>query len=211
MPNVTRQPRPKLIWLKPAVWLGGMLPVAIMLLDAWSGGLGANPLERLLLQAGLLALLTLTLSLLCTPLRIWTGWKWPARIRRELGLLAFFYAALHLLLYILDQGGVAGLPADVLERPFIAVGMAALLLLVPLALTSGKDSVRRLGFQRWTRLHYLVYPSVALGVLHFYWGVKGDKTEPLFYAAVIAGLLIWRFMRATSTEATKARIKQAKR
>ncbi|GHF97162.1 protein-methionine-sulfoxide reductase heme-binding subunit MsrQ [Deinococcus piscis] len=183
-------------WLKPAVWLGGLSPLAVMALDAWAGALGAHPLERLLLQTGLLALLTLILSLLCTPLRQWTGWTWPARIRRELGLLAFGYACAHLLLYLLDQGGLGGLPADIAERPFITVGLLALALLLPAALTSGKGSVRRLGFARWQRLHRLVYPAAALGALHFYWGVKGDKAEPLLYAGALAVLLGWRVWRS---------------
>ena len=142
------------------------------------------------------------LSLACTPLRLVLGWTWPARIRRELGLLAFGYAALHLLLYTLDQGGLGGLAADVLERPFITVGLAALLLLTPLALTSGRQAVRRLGFQRWQRLHYLVYPATLLGALHFYWGVKGDKAEPLLYAGALAALLGWRLWRAASPQRT---------
>lgn len=191
-------PRPRtglLPWLKPAVWLGGALPLFIMALDAGRGGLGANPLESLLLQTGLLALLLLILTLLCTPLRRWTGWTWPARIRRELGLLAFGYALAHLLVYLLDQGGLAGLPADIAERPFITVGALALALLVPLALTSTPASVRRLGFDRWTRLHQLVYPAAALGALHFYWGVKGDKAEPLLYGLALGMLLGWRWWR----------------
>lgn len=203
----SRRPRARqapLPWLKPAVWLGGLLPLAVMALDAGTGALGANPLKRLLLQTGLLALLTLILSLACTPLRRWTGWTWPARIRRELGLLAFGYAGAHLLLYLLDQGGLSGLPADIVKRPFITVGALALALLLPLALTSGKNSVRQLGYLRWQRLHRLVYPAAALGALHFYWGVKGDKTEPLLYTGVLAALLGWRLWQAVLRKAAEA-------
>ena len=96
-------------WLGPAVWTGGLVPLLVLALDAGRGALGANPLERVLEQSGVLALLLLVLSLACTPLRRLTGWTWPARIRRELGLLAFAYGALHLLVYLLDQGGLGGL------------------------------------------------------------------------------------------------------
>lgn len=197
--------RPPLPWLVPAVWVGGLLPLAVLLLDASSGALGANPPERVLEQTGLLALLLLALSLVCTPLRQLTGWTWPARIRRELGLLAFAYAALHLLAYLFDQGGLAGLPADIAERPFITVGALALALLLPLALTSSRASVRRLGFGRWQRLHYAVYPAALLAALHFYWGLKGDKTEALIYALALGTLLGWRFLRATSQDTCRRR------
>lgn len=174
------------------MWAGGLVPLLVLALDAGRGALGANPLERVLEQSGVLALLLLVLSLACTPLRRLMGWTWPARIRRELGLLAFTYGALHLLVYLLDQGGLGSLPADIAERPFITVGAVALTLLVPLALTSGRGSVRRLGFGRWQRLHYLVYPAALLAALHFYWGLKGDKTEALMYAVALGLLLGWR-------------------
>ncbi|MFC6591854.1 ferric reductase-like transmembrane domain-containing protein [Deinococcus lacus] len=159
---------------------------------------GGQPLERALEQTGVLALLLLVLSLACTPLRVWTGWTWPARVRRALGLLAFGYAALHLLIYALDQGTLAQLPADLLKRPFITAGGLALALLLPLVLTSGRQAVRRLGFQRWQQVHRLVYSAAVLAALHFYWGVKGDKTEPLLYAGALALLLGWRLWRATA-------------
>lgn len=187
-------------WLVPAVTVGGLLPVAVLIWDAYTGALGANPIQRATLQTGLLTLALLVASLACTPLRLLTGWTWPARVRKALGLLAFGYAALHFLIYLFDHGFSLGLMLeDVLERPFVTVGFTALLLLVPLALTSGRNSVKRLGFQRWTRLHQLVYLAVALGALHYYWGVKQDHTPPLIYAGVIAALFAVRFLKRRPT------------
>lgn len=184
-------------WLLPAVWVGGLLPAAGLVWDASSGALGANPIQRATLQTGLLTLALLILSLACTPLRLVTRWTWPARIRKPLGLLAFGYAVVHFLIYLFDHNVDLGLMVDdVLKRPFITAGFTALLLLVPLALTSTPASVKRLGFGRWTRLHQLVYLAVGLGALHYYWGVKKDHLPPLVYVGVIAVLfavrLVWR-------------------
>ncbi|THF88580.1 sulfoxide reductase heme-binding subunit YedZ [Deinococcus sp. KSM4-11] len=182
-------------WLVPAVTVGGLIPVAILIQDALTGLLGANPIQRATLQTGQLTLLLLVLSLACTPLRLLTRWTWPARIRKSLGLLAFGYATLHFLIYLFDHGFSLGVMTDdVVKRPFVTAGFTALLLLVPLALTSRKDSVKRLGFQRWTRIHQLVYVAVSLGALHYYWGVKKDHTPPLIYAGVIAALFLIRWL-----------------
>ncbi|WP_235514694.1 protein-methionine-sulfoxide reductase heme-binding subunit MsrQ [Deinococcus sp. Leaf326] len=196
-PASPRRPTPRapLGWLVPAVSVGGLLPAAVLVLDALGGALGANPVQRALNQTGQLALALLLLSLVCTPLRKLTGWTWPARVRKALGLLAFFYALLHFCIYLFDHGFVPGLVlADVLERPFITAGFTALLLLVPLALTSTPQSVRRLGFARWTRLHQLVYVAACLGALHYWWGVKKDHTSPLAAALVLAALLAARWL-----------------
>ncbi len=185
-------------WLGPAVVVGGLVPMAVMLLDARTGALGANPVQRLQLQTGTLALALLILSLSATPVRLISGWTWPARIRKALGLLAFLYATLHVLVYLVDKGvlngdfGVSTVLEDIVKRPFITVGFAAWLLLIPLALTSFKDSVKKLGFVRWTLLHRLVYLVVVLGVVHYWWGVKKDHTEPLIYGLVAAMLLALR-------------------
>nr|WP_189093205.1 protein-methionine-sulfoxide reductase heme-binding subunit MsrQ [Deinococcus ruber] len=171
-----------------------------MALDAGSGALGANPVQRVQLQTGVLTLALLLLSLACTPLRLVFGWTWPARIRKALGLLAFVYAALHFLVYLFDKGilnsdfGLQTILTDIVKRPFITAGFAALLLLVPLALTSFKGSVKRLGFARWTALHRLVYVAAALGVLHYWWGVKKDHTQPLIYAGVLLLLFAARWL-----------------
>lgn len=182
-------------WLVPAVTVGGLLPAALLVQDALSGALGANPIQRATLQTGLLTLALLVLSLACTPLRLLTRWAWPARIRKTLGLLAFGYGTLHFLIYLFDHGfTLSQITEDVVKRPFVTAGFTALLLLVPLALTSRKDSVKRLGFQRWTRLHQLVYVAVSAGALHYYWGVKKDHTPPLIYAGIIAALFVMRWV-----------------
>lgn len=183
-------------WLVPAITVGGLLPVAVLIWDAFTEALGANPIQRATLQTGLLTLTLLVASLACTPLRLLTGWTWPARIRKALGLLAFGYAVLHFLIYLFDHGfSLSVMFEDVLKRPFVTVGFTSLLLLLPLALTSGKNAVRKLGFQTWTRLHQLVYLAVALGALHYYWGVKKDHVPPLIYVGVIAALFALRFVR----------------
>ncbi|GAA5531842.1 protein-methionine-sulfoxide reductase heme-binding subunit MsrQ [Deinococcus aluminii] len=194
-PTPRRASRP-LPWLGPGIVVGGLLPVGGLVLDAVTGALGANPVQRALLQTGQLALALLILSLACTPLRLLTGWTWPARVRKALGLLAFVYAALHFLIYLFDHAFTPGIVLeDVLKRPFVTVGFAALVLLVPLALTSTRDAVRRMGFARWQRLHQLVYIAVGLGVLHYWWGVKKDHTAPLLAGLVVAALFAVRLLR----------------
>ncbi|EAU65732.1 permease of the major facilitator superfamily [Stigmatella aurantiaca DW4/3-1] len=149
-------------------------------------------------QTGLLALVFLLVSLACTPLKLLFAWTWPLRLRKMLGLMAFAYAVLHFLTYaVVDQGLALGrIFQDITERSFIAVGFVALMLLVPLALTSTNASVRRLGFPTWQRLHRLVYVAAVLGVVHFVWRVKKDLTEPLIFAAVLAVLLGIRAVEA---------------
>jgi sulfoxide reductase heme-binding subunit YedZ len=165
----------------PALWLAGR---------ALLGGLGANPFSELLNQLGLFTLILLFSSLSCTPLQLALGWKWPLRVRRMLGLFAFFYACSHLSTYLLDQGFDFGeIGKDILKRKFITIGMATWLCLLPLAVTSTNGWMRRLGFKRWKLLHRLAYAAGVLGVIHFIWRVKKDLTEPLVYAAVLAVLL----------------------
>ena len=178
----------KLSWLVPATVIGALVPY-LSIVWRWSQHrLGANPIATALNQIGLLALIFLVLSLSCTPLKIAFAWTWPLRIRRTLGLCAFFSASLHFLVYlVLDQGlAVPTVLEDVLKRPFIALGFAALVLLVPLAVTSTKRSVSRLGFRRWQLLHRLAYAIGVLGVLHFYLRVKADHTQPIMYGLVLA-------------------------
>ncbi len=187
-------------WLVRGTALGGAVPVVVLALRAGRGALGANPIAELLNALGLLALVLLVASLACTPLKVASGWllarpwTWPLRLRKTLGLLAFGYAALHFLTYaVLDQGLALGaIFADVVKRKFILSGLAAFLLLLPLALTSTDRAVRRLGHARWKRLHRLAYVAAGLGVLHFLWRVKKDVTEPLVYGAVLATLLLVR-------------------
>jgi sulfoxide reductase heme-binding subunit YedZ len=177
----------KLDWLVPATVTGALVPFVAMAWRAYRHRLGANPVATALNQLGLLALIFLVSSLSCTPLKVAFGWSWPLRVRRTLGLSAFFAALLHFLVYLgVDQGfAVSVVLADVLERPFIALGLGALVLLVPLALTSTRRSVARLGFARWQALHRLAYLIAALGVLHFYLRVKADHTQPVAYGVVL--------------------------
>ena len=165
-----------------------------LVLGAIQGTLGANPIAEAENVLGLTALVLLVASLACSPVRRLLGWTWPMRIRRELGLFAFFYAALHFVLYVvLDQGlDLGAILADIVKRPFITVGFLALVLLVPLAMTSSPESVRRLGYRRWLRLHQLVYAAGVLAVIHFVWRVKIDVSQPLVYATILAALLVIR-------------------
>jgi sulfoxide reductase heme-binding subunit YedZ len=184
--------------LNPGIVAGAAVPVAWIAWRAATGRLGANPIAEALNALGLLALVMLVASLACTPLRKVTGWTWPARARRTLGVLAFALAALHVSVYAgLDQGlRLSAILADVVKRKFIFVGFAAFVLLVPLALTSTNASVRRLGYRRWSRLHTLVYPAAILGVVHFVWRVKKDLSEPLVYAGILSVLLLFRLAAA---------------
>ena len=184
-----------MLLLKSAVWLVGLYPlgrVAWWLRDGLLG-LGANPIEKVLHHTGWWALTLLMVTLAVTPLRRITGRNELIRLRRPLGLFAFFYATLHLSIYLgLDQGFAWGyLLEDVAERPFITVGALAWLLLLPLALTSTRASIRRLG-KKWTLLHRLIYPAALLGVLHFYWRVKADTSVPLLFAGAFAVLMVLR-------------------
>lgn len=181
-------------WLKPGVFIGCLLPLALMIVDASRGQLGADPVAIALNRLGLLALITLVASLAATPARLVLGWAWPLRLRRMLGLFAFFYALLHFTLYLaIDQGfDLAAIVKDVTERKFITVGFAAFVILVPLAATSPLRVRRMLGPKRWQRLHRLVYLAGALAALHFVWRVKRDLTEPTAYAAIIGALLLAR-------------------
>jgi len=161
----------------------------------WSqDALGANPIAQIQNELGLTALIFLVAVLACTPAKRVLGWTWQIRVRRELGLFAFFYASLHFLNYlVLDQFFDFGvILEDIAKRPFITVGFAALVLLAPLAITSTNGWVRRLGYRRWERIHKLVYVAGVLAVIHFIWRVKIDVSQPLTYAAIVGVLLAAR-------------------
>jgi len=181
-------------WLRPGLIVGALAPLASIVLRAMQGTLDADPIAQIENELGLTALILLVASLACTPARRLFGWTWPQRIRRDLGLLAFFYAMLHFLLYlVLDQTfDWQAIYQDIIERPFITVGFLALVLMVPLALTSTSGSVRRLGFRRWTRLHQLAYVAGVLAAIHFIMRVKIDLSQPLIYAAILGALLLVR-------------------
>ena len=180
--------------LKAAVFALCLVPFALLVARALSGGLGANPVEAVTLETGIWALRLLLVTLAVTPLRRLTGALWLVRLRRMLGLFAFFYAALHFLTYaILDASlDLSYVLEDILDRRYILVGFSAFVLLVPLAATSTNAMVRRLGPARWRRLHRLVYLAVPLAALHFLWLVKADLTEPALYAGILAILLFLR-------------------
>lgn len=176
--------------------LGPLIKLALETFGVAGMGLGANPVEELLHRLGTWGLNFLLLTLAVTPLREVSGKPWLLRFRRMLGLYAFFYVLLHFLVYAgLDQRfDLAAIIEDVVERPYITIGVLALLLLLPLAVTSTRGMMRRLG-RRWKQLHRLVYPIAALAVWHFYWQVKLDTLEASLYAAVLAGLLGYRAWR----------------
>jgi len=191
--------KPKLNWLNPAVVTGSLVPFASIAWRIYRHTLGANPVATALNQLGLLGLVLLSASLSCTPLKVIFDWNWPLRVRRTLGLCAFFTVLVHFLVYlVIDQGfAIAAVLRDVVKRPFIALGFSALLLLVPLALTSTKRSLARLGFARWQRLHRLVYPIGVLAVLHFYLRVKADHRQPLLYGLVLGLGFVLRIVAKT--------------
>jgi sulfoxide reductase heme-binding subunit YedZ len=186
--------RAPLPWLQPGLFIGALAPLGVMVFEVIQGNLGANPIAEIENVLGFSALVLLILSLACTPARRVLGWTWPARIRRQLGLFAFFYVSLHFLTYVLVDQGLDGgrIVDDIIKRPFITVGFAALVLLLPLAFTSTKGSIRRLGFRRWTLLHQLAYVAGVLAVIHFIWRVKIDVSQPLIYAGILAILLLIR-------------------
>lgn len=186
--------------LKPLVFAAALSPFFHLAWRAVVGELGVNPIETITLATGRWTLRFLLITLAVTPLRRLSGWHEAIRIRRMLGLFAFFYGTLHFSIYIgIDQFFAwRFILADIAKRPYITVGFAAFVLMIPLALTSTAGWVRRLG-RRWQRLHRLVYVSAIGGVIHFLWKVKADTRDPLLYAAILAalfGIRLWYRRRA---------------
>lgn len=179
--------------LKPIVFLAALIPLALLGLDALQGNLGANPIEEITHRTGLWTLILLLVTLSITPLRRIVGIQRLIQFRRMIGLFAFFYGFLHFTTYIwLDQFfDTHSIVKDVYKRPFITAGFTAFVLLVPLAITSTKGWIRRLG-KRWQLLHRLIYLSAGAGVIHFIWLVKADLREPLIYATIFGGLMAVR-------------------
>jgi len=180
--------------LKGLLFFACLIPLLRLAWFGYASQLGANPIEFITRSLGTWTLVFLLLTLSITPLRQLSGWSWLARLRRMAGLYAFFYALLHFITYVwLDQ--FFDLPAiykDVLKRPFITAGFAAFILLIPLAITSTNAMMKRLGGRRWQWLHRLDYVIAMLAVLHYWWLVKKDITQPLIYAAILATLLGYR-------------------
>jgi methionine sulfoxide reductase heme-binding subunit len=186
-----------------------LLPAALMTLGAFGKGpmhLGADPVREIIHTCGKTTLNLLLITLLVTPVRELTGWSNLLRVRRMLGLFAFFYVLLHFTAYgWLDQGlDFRAIGEDIVKRPYITIGMLALLLLIPLAVTSTNAMMRRLG-KRWLLLHRLIYLIALLGVWHFYWQVKKDIREPLIYAGMYAALMAYRALRKPVRQWLRAR------
>lgn len=179
--------------MKAGIWILALLPAGLIAVDFLLDRLGANPIEEVVHRLGWWALVLLLVSLTITPLRRISGWNRIIRYRRLIGLFAFAYATAHFLAYIvLDQWFAWGsIAEDIVKRPFILAGFSAWLLLLPLALTSTKGWIRRLG-RRWRTLHRLVYAAAALGTLHFFWRVKADTSEPIVFVLLLALLLVLR-------------------
>ena len=171
------------------------------LLTAWDwnrGQLGANPIEFITRASGIMALVFLVLTLLVTPLRKLCGWNWLLKLRRNLGLYSFYYGLAHLLIYVVfDRNfSLLSVPGDVWGRPFIAVGMIAFVLMIPLAVTSTNAMIKKLGGKKWAQLHRLTYLIIIGGVIHFWMIVKSDIRWPLFFGVLTAALLGYRIVEA---------------
>ena len=179
--------------VKPAVFMLCLLPFLLLVLNAIESNLGTNPVETLTHETGLWALRFLLITLMVTPLRRLTGAHWLIKLRRMLGLFAFFYAVLHFITYVwLDQYfDWQEILIDIPKRPFITIGFISFVLLIPLALTSTAAVQRRLK-KKWLLLHKLVYIIPVLVIIHFIWSLKADYSEPLFYALIFSTLMLSR-------------------
>jgi sulfoxide reductase heme-binding subunit YedZ len=200
--------------VKPAAFIAALVPAGWLVWAAMTGGLSVNPLEDITHETGLWALRFLCLTLAITPLRHLTGWHPLIRFRRMIGLFAFFYGTLHFLIYVIaDRFAALDFPdgivawstvmnltvsvgEDIYKRPFITIGFTALLCMVPLAATSTAGMIRRLGGRRWQALHRLVYAAGVAAVIHYWWLVKADVTDPRNYAVIVGALLAFRVWRA---------------
>ena len=181
-------------FVKLVIFVNGLVPLVLLLWDVWRGRVGANPLEFATRTTGMLTLVFLFLTLSISPLRRITGLNRLIKFRRMIGVFAFFYGLLHLLTYIAFDRFFrwSTIPGDVAGRRFIAVGMLAFFLMLPLAITSTDAMVKRLGGKRWAILHRVVYLAAFLGVLHFYMLVKSDLRRPLTFGFLLALLLGFR-------------------
>jgi methionine sulfoxide reductase heme-binding subunit len=181
---------------KALISINALIPLAFLGFDAYRGALGANPIEFFLRTTGVMALVFVLITLLVTPLRKIFGWNSLIKFRRMLGLYAFFYACIHLITYsIFDKSlDLKAIVSDVGQRPFIAVGMLAFTMLIPLAVTSTNGMVKRLGGKNWARLHKLTYVIATLGVIHFWMIVKSDVFYPALFGIALAILLGYRLV-----------------
>ncbi|MDJ0759330.1 MAG: protein-methionine-sulfoxide reductase heme-binding subunit MsrQ [Woeseiaceae bacterium] len=181
--------------VKPIVFVACLLPAALIVTDTFglTGSLGANPIEEILDRFGILGIQFILIALAVTPLRQLTGWTQLARFRRMLGLFAFFYVFMHFLTWLVLDRGLAwqDILEDIVKRPFITIGMIALVLLIAMAATSFNRLRQRMG-RRWQKLHCSVYAVGVLGVWHYWWQVKADALEPAIYASILTALLGYR-------------------
>jgi len=194
-------------WTKRVVFFLCLVPFLLLVLQSVTGNLGINPVETLQHTTGDWTLRFLILTLCITPMRKIFHLPELIRFRRMLGLNAFFYVCLHFLTYLgPDQSfGLGGMFEDVAKRAYITVGFAALVLLVPLALTSTAGWVRRLGGKRWSQLHRLIYVVAVLGVIHYDWSVKSNKIKPFTYGTILLVLLVWRIGASWKRQSKKAK------
>jgi sulfoxide reductase heme-binding subunit YedZ len=185
-----------LFWLKISIFLLAFFPLIKLIIGAYFDNLGANPIEKITHRTGYWTLTFLLITLTITPLRRLSGCLWLVRLRRMLGLFSFFYASLHFLTYlVLDQFfDWAAITKDIIKRPYITIGFSAFVLLIPLAITSNNRLIKLLGGKRWRLLHRLIYPIAIAGVVHYWWLVKKDITEPLIFALLLSILFAIRFV-----------------
>lgn len=193
---------------KILIFINALVPLALLGLDALRGNLGANPIEFFLRTTGVLTLIFLLITLAITPLRKIFGWNNLIKFRRMLGLYAFFYGFLHLITYsIFDKSfNLSAIISDVWQRPFIAIGMLAFFLLIPLAVTSTNGMIKRLGGKNWARLHKLTYVIAVLGVIHFWMIVKSDIFYPAAFGLILAALLGYRVLANQKTTVAKTKL-----
>ncbi len=189
--------------IKASLFIAALLPFVRLVLFTFTDRLGANPVEFITRNTGDWTLYFLCFTLAITPLRRFTTWNWLIKLRRLIGLVAFFYACLHFTTFLWFDHffDVSAMFTDVIKRPFITVGFIAFVLLIPLAITSTNGMVKRLGGKRWQWLHRLVYVTSALGILHFWWmkAGKNDFTQPIIFGTIVAALLLlrvsWKIMQ----------------
>jgi methionine sulfoxide reductase heme-binding subunit len=184
--------------LKPALWIACLTPLSLLVFHAFRGELSANPVEDVTNTTGIWTLRLIVATLLITPLRWATGVNQVIQYRRAVGLFAFFYGSLHFMTYfILDhQLQFGGLWEDVKKRPYITAGFTAFVLMIPLAITSTTGWIRRMGGKKWNLLHQLIYVTALAAVLHYFWKVKLDATNPIYYGLVVGALLIVRLIHS---------------
>lgn len=196
--------------LKPGIFLLCLVPMALIVFDGFTDSLGANPIEEITHRTGDWALRLLLITLAVTPARRLLNWTWATRLRRMLGLFAFFYVLLHFLTYlVLDQYFDWGeILKDIAKRPYITIGFAAFVMLIPLTVTSTNGMIRRMG-QRWHKLHKLVYVIGVFSVFHYLWLVKADLLQPVIYAIILIALLSVRSWFRHQSQARRRQVASA--